>query len=104
MVTLRHIIGVYHDMFNHVDGVMWASAMKKTPWKEDLYFAVKLGWQKLSKYHAEVTPMMSMLLISEHIFDPFRKLKSCRKWDKGMDINPEDETLYTTQYQEAFLK
>jgi len=21
-----------------------------------------------------------------------------------MDINPEDETLYTTQYQEAFLK
>jgi hypothetical protein len=24
-------------------------------------------------------------------------------WDKGMDINPEDETSYTTQYQEAFL-
>jgi hypothetical protein len=26
------------------------------------------------------------------------------KWDKGMDINPEDETSYTMQYQEAFLK
>jgi hypothetical protein len=26
------------------------------------------------------------------------------KWDKGMDINPEDETSYTLQYQEAFLK
>jgi len=25
-------------------------------------------------------------------------------WDKGMDINLEDETSYTTQYQEAFLK
>jgi len=24
-------------------------------------------------------------------------------WDKGMDINPEDKTSYTTQYQEAFL-
>jgi hypothetical protein len=25
-------------------------------------------------------------------------------WDMGMDINPEDETSYTTQYDEAFLK
>jgi hypothetical protein len=45
-----------------------------------------------------------MLLITAHILDPFRKLRSFRKWDKGMDINPEDETSYTTQYQEAFLK
>jgi hypothetical protein len=45
-----------------------------------------------------------MLLISTHILDPFRKSQSFRKWDKGMDINPEDETSYTTQYQEAFLK
>jgi len=45
-----------------------------------------------------------MLLISADILDPFRKLRSFRKWDKGMDINPEDETFYTTQYQEAFLK
>src|SRR5882757_8255213 len=45
-----------------------------------------------------------MLLITAHILDPFRKLRSFRKWDKGMDINPEDETSYSTQYQEAFLK
>jgi len=25
-------------------------------------------------------------------------------WGNGMHINPEDETSYTTQYQEAFLK
>jgi hypothetical protein len=51
-----------------------------------------------------VTPSTSMLLISAHIFDLFRKLLSCRKWDKWRDINPEDETFYTTQYQEACLK
>ena len=45
-----------------------------------------------------------MLLITAHILDPFRKLRSFRNRDKGIDINPEDETPYTTQYQEAFLK
>jgi hypothetical protein len=45
-----------------------------------------------------------MLLIPEYLFDPFQKLRSFRKWDKGMDINHEDETSYTTQYQEAILK
>jgi hypothetical protein len=48
--------------------------------------------------------MTGMLLISAHILDRFRKLRSFRKWDKGMDLNPEDETSYTTQSQEAFLK
>jgi len=91
-------------MFNHMDGVMRAMAKKKTPWKEDLFYAVKLARQKLSKYYAEVTPMMGKLLISVHILDTFRKLRSFRKWDKGMDTNPEDETSYTTQYQEALLK
>ena len=66
--------------------------------------AVKLARQKLSKYYAEVTPMTDMLLISAHILDPCWKLRSFRKWDKGMDINPEDESSYTTQYQEAILK
>jgi len=103
-VTLHHVITVYKDMFDHMDGVMKASAKKKTPWNADLFFAVKLAQQKLSKYYAEVTPTMGMLLISAHILDPFRKLRSFRKWDQGMDINPEDETSYTTQYQEAFLK
>jgi hypothetical protein len=47
---------------------------------------------------------MGMLRISAVILDPFRKLGSFRKWHKGMDINPEDETSYTTQDQKAFLK
>ena len=103
-VTWYHVITVCNDMFDHMDGVMRALAKKKTPWKEYLFFAVKLARQKLSKYHAEVTPTTGMLRTSAHILDPFRKLRSFRKWDKGMDINPEDETSYTTQYQEAFLK
>jgi len=104
IVTLHHVITVYNDMFDHTDGVMQAVAKKKTKWKEDLFFAVKLSRQKLSKYYAEVTPTTGMLLISAHILDSFRKLRSFRKWDKGMDINPEDETSYTTQYQEVLLK
>jgi len=65
---------------------------------------VKLARQEVSKYYTEVTPTMGMLLISAHILDPFRKLRSFRKWDMGMNIYPGDETSYTTQYQEAFLK
>jgi len=87
-----------------MDGVMRALAKKKTPWKEDKFFAVKLARQKLSKYYAEVTPTTCMRLVSAHILNPFRRLRSFRKWDKRIDINPEDETSYTTQYQEAFLK
>jgi hypothetical protein len=103
-VTLHYVITVYNDMFDHMDGVMRALAKKKTQWKEDLFFAVKFAWQKLSKYYTKVTPTTGMLLISAHILDPFRKLRSCRKWDQGMDNNPEDETSYTTQCQEAFQK
>jgi hypothetical protein len=103
-VTLHHVVTVYNDMLDHMDGVMRALAKKKTQWKEDLFFAVKLARQMLSKYDAEVTPTAGMLLIGVHILDPFRKLRSYRKWDKGMDINPEDETSYTTQSQQAFLK
>jgi len=91
-------------MFDHMDGAMRALAKKKTQWKEHLYFAVKLARQKLSKYYAEVTPTRGMLLISAQIMDPLPKLRSFRKWDKGMDINPGEETSYTTQYQESFLK
>jgi hypothetical protein len=47
---------------------------------------------------------MGMLLISAHILDHFQKLRSFRKWDKGMDFNPEDETSHTTQYYEPSLK
>ena len=48
--------------------------------------------------------MTGMLRIVAHIPNPFRKLRSFRKRDKGMVINSEDETSYTTQYQEAFLR
>jgi len=91
-------------MFDHMDGVMRALTKKKTQWKEDLFFAVKCAQQNLSKYYTEVTSTTGMLLITAHILVPFRKLRSFRKWDKGMDINPEDATSYTTQYQEPFLK
>jgi len=103
-VTLHHFITVYNVMFYHMDGVIRAMARKTTQWKEDLFVAVKSAQNTLSKYYAEVTQSTGMLLISAHILNPFRKLQSFRKWDKGMDINPEDETSYTTQYQEAFLK
>jgi hypothetical protein len=47
---------------------------------------------------------MGMLLMSAHILDPVRKLRSFRKWDKAMHIDPEDKTSYTIQQIEAFLK
>jgi len=102
-VTLHHVITVYNDMFNHMDGVMRALAKKKTQSKEHLLFTVTLARQKLLKYYAQVIATTGMLLISAQILDPFRKLRSFRTWDKGMDINPEDETSYTTQYQAVFL-
>jgi len=75
-------------MFNHMDGVLWAIAKKKTPLKEDLYFAMEFACQKLSKYSAVVTPTMGMLFIWAHILDLLCKLRSLKKWDKGLDINP----------------
>jgi hypothetical protein len=81
-VTLHHVITVYSDMFDHMDGVMRALAKKKTQWKEDLFLAVKFARQKMSKFYTEVTPTTGMLLISAHILDPFRKLRLFGKWDK----------------------
>jgi len=103
-VTLRHVVSVYNDIFNHMDGVIQAVAKKKTPLEEDLFFTVKLAQQKPSKDYAEVTPTKGMLLISAHILDPFQKLRSFRRWEKGLDINAEDEASYTTQYQDEFPK
>jgi hypothetical protein len=45
-----------------------------------------------------------MLLNTANILDPFRKLRSFRKWDNAMNINPEDESSHTAQYQKAVLK
>jgi len=83
---------------------MRALAKKKTQWKPNLYITMKFALQKLSKYYTEVTSTTGMLLISAHILDPFRQSRLFWKWDMGMNINPEHETSYTTQYQEAFLK
>jgi hypothetical protein len=91
-------------MFDHMGGVMQALVMKKPQWQEDMFFAAKLAQQTLSKYYAGLTPTTGIFLISAHILAPFRKLQLFSEWDKGMDINPEDKTSYTTQYQEAFLK
>jgi hypothetical protein len=91
-------------MFDHMDGVMRGLAKKKTQRTEDLFFVVKLARPKLSTYYAKVTPTAAMHGISAHILDPFRKLRSFSQLGKGIDINPEDETSYTTQYQEVVLK
>jgi len=103
-VSLHHNITAYNAMCGHRDGVRHTLTKQKSQWKEDLYFAMKFAWQKLSKYYADVTPTTGMLLISSHILDPFQKMQSFMKWDKWMDIEPEDETFYTAQYQEAFPK
>jgi hypothetical protein len=49
-------------MFDHMDGIMRALAMKKIQWLEDLFFSVRLAQPKLSKYYAEVTTTTGMLL------------------------------------------
>jgi hypothetical protein len=77
-------------MFAHLDGVMRALVKMTTQGNNDLYFAVEFAQCKLSKYYSEVTPMTSLVLIPAHILDPFRQLRLFKKWDKGMDINPED--------------
>jgi len=96
-----------HSVQWHVrsmDRIMRASAMKKTQLKQDLFSAVQLAQQKLTKDYSQVTPMTGMRLISVNILDRFWKLWLFWKWDRGMDIHPEDETFYTTSYQEPFLK
>jgi len=103
-VTLHCIVTVSNNMFNHLDGVMWAFAQKITQWNEDFYFTVGYVQQKLSKCYSEATPTTSLLVISAYILDPFRKLQLCRNWNHGKIINPDDETLNTMQYQSALLK
>jgi hypothetical protein len=80
-----------------MDGVMRGLAQKKTHWKVALFLGVKLARRKLSKYYTDVTPMTGFVLVSVNILDRFQLLRSIRQWGKGMDINPEDETSYTTQ-------
>jgi len=48
--------------------------------------------------------MTDLLIIPAHILDFLRKLWTFRKWDKPMDINPEDKNSFIIQFQEALLK
>jgi hypothetical protein len=56
------------------------------------------------KYYSEVTAESSMLFIGAHILDPFKILQSYSKWDKAMDVNPENKGSFTVQYKDAILK
>jgi hypothetical protein len=48
-VTLHHVNTVYNNMFNDMDGVMRALAKQKTLLKDDMFCAVKLSRQLMSK-------------------------------------------------------
>jgi hypothetical protein len=72
--------------------------------EHQLFFTINLARWKLSKYYAGIIWSTAQLLSSSHILDPIRKLQLGRKWDKWLDMHPEDETSYPTQSQEAFLK
>jgi len=102
-ITLHHLITVNNDVFANMDVVMRALAKQKTQWNKDLCFAVKVAPMNRSWYCANVTPTTGLLDDSAEILDCFGRLQSFSKWDKAMDVNPEDEASYTTQYLEAFL-
>jgi len=87
-----------------MDGVMLALPNKETPRNKNMYFSVWLARHELSKYSADVPPTTGMLCISAHMIHWFHKLGSYRNWDERIDINPEEETLYTTISQQAFPK
>jgi hypothetical protein len=78
IVTLHHVITIYNDMVDHMDGIMQALAKKKTQWNKDLYLAVKVARLKLSKDYAEVTPIPGMLFVSAHILS-----RSCNHLSSG---------------------
>jgi len=83
---------------------MRALTKAKTQCKEYIYFAMTFTCLKVCNYYAELTPMMGKHLFLAHITDLFYQLVSFGKWDKGIDINPEEETSFISQYQVVFLK
>jgi len=97
-------MSVFNDMLDHMGGVMPALPMKMTQCKEDLYFAVKFVHQKQFWCYSDVNPMTGTILITVHIFDHFWKLHLCKKWDKQLETNPENETSYSTQHLKVFGK
>jgi len=103
-VTFYHHMTVYNVMYHQIGGVIQAFTEQKTKWKEDLSVAVKLGGPNLSKYYTDLTSMPGMLHISVHSFNSFQKLWLFWMWHRGIVINTEAETSYSTQYQQAFVK
>jgi hypothetical protein len=103
-VTLHHVITVYNDMFDRMDGVLRALIKKKTPLKRDVYISLRSARRKLSKYYATVTPKTGVLLIIARLLDPYWKLRTFVKWDKAMDVAPDEDHPYTNQYKETFIK
>lgn len=101
-VTLKYMITEYNDTFDRIDSIQPGSAKKNTQLSEDLYITVRFTWQKMSKSYAEVTPLAVMGLISVQILKQCRNLWLDPKWHSGMDIAPEKETFYSTQYPETF--
>jgi hypothetical protein len=62
-VSLHHVITVYNYRLDDIDGVMRDSAKKQTQWTEDIFFAVKFGWQKQSNYYTAGSPKTPLLHI-----------------------------------------
>jgi hypothetical protein len=58
------IIAVCNNLFDRIDGVQQAFAMKITYWKEALFLTMKFAQQPLTIYYAEVTPMKGKHLMS----------------------------------------
>jgi len=101
---VHQVLTVYNDMFYHMDCMMRPLPEKKTQLKEDLFCAVKLARQNLSEYYAAATRLTGLHLVLVHVLALFWKLQSFSEWNMGMEINPQNETSYSTQSQETILK
>jgi len=84
-----------------MDSIMCAVGMKWTQLNDDWYFTVEFARQKLSNYCAEVTLTTGILLNSEFSIEPCERFCSFRKWEKGLNINPQDMTSHTAKYHKA---
>ena len=102
-ITLHRVISIYNEMFDHLEGAMRSFKGKCTAWKVDVRRTVRASHKKLQCYYSEVTPESGLLLILAALLDPFRKTKTFRTWDAGMNIDPKDSESYTAQYTEAFI-
>jgi len=102
-----HIASLDHSLQWHVWSHGWRYASFGLE-EDSLEGGLVLRWEVSSTDAVQILfrtdSNMVMLLVSAQILDPSHNLPSFRKWDKGMEINPENETSYNTQYKEAFRK